>query len=76
MKKKNLLLIIALIAVLTALAYIVVLLLWQFGVLPDTETDESLFMRGYGFLPLPIVGLAAGVLLQAFSIRAEKKKKL
>ena len=75
MKKKTLLTIVALIAVLTALVYLAMLFLWKFGVLPDIETDESLFVKGYAFLPLPIVGLLSGVLLQVLSVRTGKKKK-
>ncbi len=75
MKKKTLLIIVALIAALTALIYLAVLFLWQFGVLPDLETDGRMFLTGYLFLPLPIVGLLAAILLQTLSVRAPKKKK-
>ena len=74
MKKKTLLTVVGLIAVVTALVYLAVLLLSQFGVLPAEETDESLFVRGYWFMPLPVVGLIAGVLLQVCSVRSDKKK--
>ena len=73
MKKKTLLTIVALIAVLTALAYLAVLLLGQFGILPAMETEDKLFVRGYWFLPLPVVGLLAGILLQVCSVRSGRK---
>ena len=75
MKRKKLLIAAALIAILTALAFLAVLVLWQLGILPASETDNRLFVMGYGFLPVPVVGLAAGILLQVFSVRSEKSKK-
>jgi hypothetical protein len=75
MKKKTILTVVALIAALTALVYLAVLFLWQFGVLPEIETDESLFTKGYLFLPLPVIALVACILLQVFSVRSGKKRK-
>ncbi len=75
MKKKTILTVVALIAALTALVYLAVLFLWQFGVLPETETDESLFTKGYLFLPLPVIALVACILLQVLSVRSGKKRK-
>lgn len=75
MKKRTLLIIVASVAILTALSYLAVLFLWQFGVLPEIETDESLFTKGYLFLPLPVAALVAGILLQVLSVRSGKKRK-
>ena len=75
MKRKTRLTIVALAAILVALIYLAILLLWQFGILPETETENKLFSSGYLFLPLPGVGLLAGILLQVFSVRKAKKAK-
>lgn len=75
MKKKTLLTVVALVALFTALIYLAVLMLAELGVLPKDGTEETLFVRSYAFLPLPVVGLLAGVLLQVFSVRSAKKKK-
>lgn len=75
MKRKTILTIVALITLLVAIGYLAVLLLWQFGVLPQYETEESLFVKGYWFMPLPIVGLTTAILLQVFSVRSAKKKR-
>ncbi len=75
MKKKTLLTVVALVALFTALIYLAVLMLAELGVLPKDGTEETLFVTSYAFLPLPLVGLLAGVLLQVFSVRAAKKKK-
>ena len=75
MKRRTWLIIVALIALLTALAYLAAVLLWHFGILPYQETEEKLFVTGYWFLPLPVVGLLAGILLQVCSVRGAKKKK-
>ena len=75
MKRKTWLIVVALAAVITALIYLGVLFLWQFGILSPAETEESLFIKGYLFLPVPIVGLLCGILLQVFSVRGAKKNK-
>ena len=74
MKKKTLLTVVATVAALVAIAYLAVLLLWQFGVLPASETDDALFVRGYGFMPLPVIALAAAVILQICSVRKGKSR--
>ncbi len=75
MKRKTVLTLVALIALFAALIYLAVLLLWQFGILPQEQTEDVLFVKGYLFLPLPLVGLLAGVLLQVYSVRRAKKKR-
>ncbi len=75
MKRKTRMTIVALAAILVALIYLAVLFLWQFGILPEAETESKLFSSGYLFLPLPVVGLLAGILLQVFGVRKAKKKK-
>ena len=75
MKRKTVLTIVALAALLVALIYLAVLALYQFGILPQEQTEEKLFVTGYLFLPLPLVGLLAGVLLQVYSVRSAKKKR-
>lgn len=75
MKRKTVLTIVALIALFTALIYLAVLALAEFGILPQDQTEESLFVKGYLFLPLPLVGLAAGIILQICSVRSAKKKR-
>lgn len=75
MKKKTQITIAALIMLFTALIYLAVLLLWQFGILPQDQTEESLFVKGYLFLPLPVVALVAAILVQTCSVRAAKKKR-
>ena len=75
MKRKTMLTVTALITLVTALIFLTVLLLWQFGFLPQEQTEESLFVKGYLFLPLPLVGLVAAILLQVWSVRSAKKKK-
>lgn len=74
MKRKTKITIVGLITLVTALIYLAVLLLWQFGILPWDQTEESLFVRGYLFLPLPLIGFVTAILLQAFSVRPAKKK--
>ena len=69
MKRKKLLAIIALIAAAVALCYLIVLVLCSSTeILPDETIEEQMFVKGYAFLPLPIVGLLAGILLQVFSV--------
>ena len=75
MKRKTVLTIVALIALFTALIYLAVLALAQFGILPQEQTEDSLFVKGYLFLPLPLIGLLAGILLQVYSVRSAKKKR-
>jgi hypothetical protein len=75
MKRKTMLTVTALITLVTALIFLTVLLLWQFGFLPQEQTEESLFVKGYLFLPLPLVGFVAAILLQVWSVRPAKKKK-
>lgn len=74
MKKKTQITIAALIMLFTALIYLAVLLLWQFGILPWDQTEESLFVKGYLFLPLPLIGFIMAILVQVFSVRSAKKK--
>ena len=73
MKQKTKITVAALIMLFTALIYLAVLLLWQFGILPHEQTEESLFVRGYLFLPLPLVGFVTAILVQTFSVRSAKK---
>ena len=75
MKRKTVLTVVALIALFVAFIYLVLLALAEFGVLPQEQTEDTLFVRGYLFLPLPLVGLLAGVLLQFCSVRSAKKKR-
>ena len=75
MKRKTVLTVVASVALVVALIYLVVMALSQFGILSQEQTEENLFVRGYFFLPLPLVGLVAAVLLQAYSVRSAKKKK-
>ena len=75
MKRKTVLTVVALIALFVALIYLAVLALAEFGILPQEQTEESLFVRGYLFLPLPLVGFFAGILLQVRSVRSAKKKR-
>lgn len=74
MKRKTLLTVVALAAIVTALIYLAILLLLSFGILPEAETEGTLFTKGYLFLPLPLIGLLAGILLQVFAIAPAKKK--
>ena len=76
MKRKTLLTVVALVAILAALIYLAILLLLSFGILPEAETEGSLFTKGYLFLPLPLIGLLAGILLQVFSTAPAKKKEV
>ena len=75
MKRKTVLTVVALIALFVALIYLVVLALAQFDILPQEATEDSLFVKGYLFLPLPLVGFLAGILLQVYSVRSAKKKR-
>ena len=69
MKRKTLLTVTALITAAVALFYLIILVLWaSTEILPDETIEDQLFVNGYAFLPLPIVGLLAGILLQVFSI--------
>lgn len=69
MKRKTLLTIIALIAAAVALFYLIIVVLWaSTEILPDETIEEQMFVKGYAFLPLPIAGLLAGILLQVFSV--------
>ena len=63
MKRKTVLTVVALIALFVALIYLVVLALAQFNILPQETTEDSLFVKGYLFLPLPLAGFLAGILL-------------
>jgi len=75
MKRKTMLTVAALITLITALIYLAILVLAQFGILPQEQTEDSLFVKGYLFLPLPLVGFVAAILLQVWSVRPAKKKK-
>lgn len=75
MKRKTKITIAALIMLFTALIYLAVLLLWQFGILSWDQTEETLFVKGYFFLPLPLIGFVTAILVQAFSVRPAKKNK-
>lgn len=75
MKRKTVLTVVALVALFVALIYLAVLALTEFGVLPQEQMENTLFVTGYLFLPLPLVGLLAGVLLQVYSVRSAKKKR-
>lgn len=75
MKRKTKITIAALIMLFTALIYLAVLFLWQFGILPWDQTEETLFVKGYFFLPLPLIGFVTAILVQAFSVRPAKKNK-
>ncbi|MBQ1632341.1 MAG: hypothetical protein II049_05920 [Clostridia bacterium] len=75
MKNRKKITIAALIMLFTALICLAVLLLWQFGILPWDQTEESLFVKGYLFLPLPLIGFVTAILVQAFSVRGAKKNK-
>jgi hypothetical protein len=75
MKRKTKITIAALIMLFTALIYLAVLLMWQFGILPWDQTEETLFVKGYFFLPLPLIGFVTAILVQAFSVRPAKKNK-
>lgn len=75
MKRKTMLTVAALITLITALIYLAILVLAQFGILPQEQTEESLFVKGYLFMPLPLVGFVAAILLQVWSVRPAKKKK-
>ena len=69
MKRKILLTVTALIIAAVALCYLIVLVLWaSTEILPDETVEDQLFVNGYAFLPLPIVGLLGGILLQVFSV--------
>lgn len=69
MKRKTLMTAVAIAAIVAALAGIVLCLL------TNDALDDRLFVIGYGFLPVPAVGLLAGILLQVFSIRRNNKRK-
>ncbi len=75
MKRKTWLTIVAVVTAVVALVYLVVLLLWEFGVFDHEAAESVLFRDGYAFLPVPVVGLLAGILLQVFSVRSGKRKK-
>ncbi len=74
MKRKTLLTIVAAVTAIVAFIYLIVLRLWGFGVLDHDAADETLFVNGYAFLPVPVVGLLAGILLQVFTVRSKKRK--
>ena len=75
MKRKTLLSIIGWIAVAAALAYLAIVVFYEFQYPPlYDEMEAKLFLPGYLYLPLPIIGFAAGVLLQVFSVRSNKRK--
>ena len=75
MKRKTLLTIVGCIAVAAALAYLGIVVFYEFQYPPlYDEMEAKLFVPGYLFLPLPVVGFAAGVLLQIFSVRSGKRK--
>ena len=75
MKRKTVLTVVALVALLVALIYLAVLAIAEFGILPQEKAEDSLFVKGYLVLPLPVIGLLEGILLQAYSVRAAKKKR-
>ena len=62
------------IAVVVALIYVTLVMLFEFDLLPYDATEAKLFVPGYLYLPLPIVGFAAGILCQVFSVRSGKRK--
>jgi hypothetical protein len=62
------------IAVAVALVYVTLVMLFEFDLLPYDATEAKLFVPGYLFLPLPIVGFAAGILLQIFSVHSGKRR--
>jgi hypothetical protein len=69
MKRKTLITVIAIAAIVAALAGIILCLA------ADHALDDRLFLIGYGFLPVPVVGLLAGILLQVFTVRRTNKRK-
>jgi hypothetical protein len=62
------------IAVAVARVYVTLVMLFEFDLLPYDATEAKLFVPGYLFLPLPIVGFAAGILLQIFSVHSGKRR--
>jgi hypothetical protein len=74
MKRTRALIATALIAIVVSLVYLVMLLRWKYCVPTDIAGQEAMFVEGYGFLPMPVVGLLAGILLQVFSFHAGRKE--
>lgn len=72
MKKRKILVMISLIAIAVSLTYLVILLRWTFCVRNDIAGQERMFVEGYAFMPLPIVGLLTGILLQVVTIHTKK----
>lgn len=60
--------ILAVLGVLAAAAYFVLLILSRFVALPF-EIGANVFVRDWAFLAIPILGLLMGVLLQIAAIR-------
>lgn len=75
MKKRKTLITVALIAIAVSLVYLVILMRWTYCMPNDIAGQERMFVESYAFLPVPIIGLLAGVLLQALTIYTDKKKK-
>jgi hypothetical protein len=73
-KKKALLTVTGVIAVVTAIIYLAVVLLFETDTLPYDQTEALLLVPGYLLLPLPLVGFFASVLLQIFSVISTKKR--
>lgn len=74
MKKRKILVMVALIAIAVSLAYLVILLRWTFCVRNDIAGQDRMFVEGYAFMPLPVVGLLTGILLQVLTIHTDKDK--
>ena len=73
-KKKTLITVTGVIAVVTAIIYLVLLLLFETETLPYDQKEALLLVPGYFLLPLPLVGFFASVLLQIFSVIPTKKR--
>ncbi len=74
-KKRKTLIMVALIAIAVSLVYLVILLRWTYCVQDSIAGRDRMFVESYAFLPVPIVGLLAGILLQVLTIYTDKKKK-
>ena len=73
MNRTKALIVTALVTILISLVYLVMMLRWKFCVATDISAQETMFVEGYGFLPMPVVGVLAGILLQVFSFHAGEK---
>lgn len=75
MNRKTLLTITGWITVAVALVYLAIVVFYEFQIPPlYDEMEAKLFVPGYLFLPLPIIGFAAGILLQIFSVHSGKRR--